>query len=162
MPQLSAPLTAWRLVSARHAGEAFDGEGARLYGGRWNHPGIPVVYTSATLSLAALELLVHLDPDVLPDDLVAIPAHLPEGVEVERFAGSDLPEGWRGQPGSQALKDLGSAWQQAGRSLALEVPSAVIPRESNFLLNPAHPAVRLLRVGEPERFSFDPRLQKQR
>lgn len=158
--KLAEPLTVWRLVSARHVDQALDGEGARLHGGRWNHPGIPLVYASATLSLATLELFVHLDPEVFPDDLVAVSVRLPAGVEVERLGPSDLPESWRDYPGPQALKDLGSEWQQAGRSPALEVPSAVIPRESNFLINPAHRDVRRFQAGDPEPFSFDPRLRK--
>ncbi|MFP3938718.1 MAG: RES family NAD+ phosphorylase [Thermoanaerobaculia bacterium] len=152
--------TVWRLTTARHAGRAFDGEGARLYGGRWNHPGTPLVYTSATLSLAALELVVHFQQETLPDDLVAIRARLPPGLRVGRLDRSLLPEDWRRHPAPEALKDLGSAWQRSGRSAPLEVPSALIPQESNVLLNPIHRAIQKLEIDPPEPFSFDSRMWK--
>lgn len=156
----ASPLVAWRLVSRHRAASAFDGEGARLYGGRWNPPGIAVVYASTALSLAALEVLVHVDPDTAPRDLVALRAELPAGTAVSRLVPSDLPAGWRAYPAPAALQALGAAWVRAGATVALRVPSAVVPREDNLLLNPAHPAMAKLRIAAPEPFSFDPRLWK--
>lgn len=157
---LPEPLTVWRLVAERHAAAAFDGEGARLYGGRWNHPGVPLVYTSATLSLAALELLVHVDPEEAPEDRVSIAAELPAGLEVETLGVEELPADWRSYPGPEALKDLGSAWAKAGRTTVLEVPSAVIPGEANYLLNPGHRDASRLTLRAPTQFTFDHRLWK--
>ena len=148
----------WRLCKRRHA--AFDGEGARLAGGRWNRAGTAVVYTSEALSLAALELLVHGDPGLLPADLVAIAAELPEGIAPERVDSGSLPKNWRRYPAPDALGQIGTDWARRLSSVALSVPSVLVPRERNVLLNPAHADFRAIRVGKPEPFSFDPRLAR--
>ncbi|MBI3030136.1 MAG: RES family NAD+ phosphorylase [Candidatus Rokubacteria bacterium] len=148
----------WRLSKARFA--AFDGEGARLSGGRWNHPRIPLVYTSSTLALAALELFVHLDPSELPDDFVAIPADIAASLQVSRIRPAQLPTGWRRFPAPQALADIGAQWARERKTAVLAVPSAVIPSELNYLLNPLHPAFKQIRVGEAAPFRFDPRMFK--
>src|SRR6476659_3221266 len=96
----------WRITSTRHAGRAFDGEGARLYGGRWNRPGVPVVYCSATLSLAALEYFVHLEPGLAPS-LVTLAAEIPASLAVEIWDIESLPADWRSYPAPERLKDLG-------------------------------------------------------
>lgn len=158
--RLVEPLTVWRLVAARHAERPMDGEGARLYGGRWNHPGVPVVYTSATLSLAALELFVHVDAEDAPEDWVAVPAELPVGFDVEVIRAEELPEGWRSYPAPEVLKDLGTGWARSGKTAALQVPSAVIPAEPNYLLNPLHPETARISVRQPAPFAFDRRLWK--
>ncbi|MGA9671505.1 MAG: RES family NAD+ phosphorylase, partial [Terracidiphilus sp.] len=76
----------WRLCRERYAGEAFSGHGARLYGGRWNSAGTPMVYASSSLALAAIELFVHLEPNQQPADLVSIAAELPAGEPAQRLA----------------------------------------------------------------------------
>jgi RES domain-containing protein len=146
----------WRLCRRRHA--AFDGEGARLAGGRWNRKGDAVVYASESLSLAALELLVHCDPALLPADLVALRAEVPESVAIRRVHEKDLPRGWRAYPPPPNLAEIGAAWIAAGDTAVLTVPSCLVPRERNALLNPAHGDFRRIRVGRSEPFSFDPRL----
>jgi RES domain-containing protein len=150
--------TVWRITSARYASHPFDGEGARLYGGRWNHPGTAMVYCSATLSLAALEYFVHLEPDLAPPDLVAAAAELPPGLAVESLEVEALPGDWREYPGPERLRDLGSGWIRSGRTAVLQVPSSVIPHEMNVLLNPAHPDFARIRLRDAEPFSFDPRM----
>lgn len=148
----------WRLCKRRHA--AFDGEGARLAGGRWNRPGTAIVYTSETLSLAALELLAHCDPALLPADLVAIAAELPDALAPERLDAAGLPRNWRRYPAPDALGQIGTDWARRLSSVALSVPSVLVPRERNVLLNPAHADFRAIRVGKPEPFSFDSRLAR--
>jgi RES domain-containing protein len=148
----------WRLCKREHA--RFDGEGARRAGGRWNQRGTPMVYASESLALAALEILVHCDPAMLPPDLVAIPADIPEAVRIEPLAEDRLPRDWRQLPAPDALAKIGTAWAQSARSPVLSVPSAVVPRERNYLLNPAHPDFARIRPGKPEAFSLDRRLQR--
>ena len=131
-----------------------------MYGGRWNHHGTPVVYTSSTLSLSVLELLVHLDDDDLAKDYVGIPADIPDPVEITLIRTTDLPREWRHLPGPQALADLGSRWAAARKTAVLAVPSSIVPHELNYLLNPLHPHFKRIRIGRPEPFSFDPRLGK--
>jgi RES domain-containing protein len=101
---------------------------------------------------------VNLDVEEAPSDLVLVPVDLPEEVGVEVVARGQLPLGWRKTPGPEALARLGSDWVRSRRSLALSVPSAVVPQERNYLLNPAHPDFARVVVGRREPFSFDPRM----
>jgi RES domain-containing protein len=156
--QSAPPRTVWRLTTAKYARRAFDGEGARLHGGRWNHPGTPVIYTAASLSLCALEYLVHVDPGLAPADLVAIAAEVAGSVRLAEIEASALPAGWRAFPAPARLQDLGSGWVRAGETVGLWIPSAVIPHERNLLLNPAHPDFARVRLLRPLPFSLDPRL----
>jgi RES domain-containing protein len=151
---------AWRLCSTRFAKTAFSGEGARMAGGRWNDKGIRVVYCGGSLALAALELFVHVDPGDLPDDLVAIQVTIPEDLEVERITVRSLPAGWRRTPGPETLKELGNAWVTRGSSAVLAVPSAIIPAEENYLLNPTHEDFSRVVLARPEPFVFDPRMRR--
>jgi RES domain-containing protein len=149
-------IRAWRIVRLARAAEAFTGEGARQFGGRWNSPGTPVVYTSAYQSLAALETHVHLQPRgslkfaVIPVDF--------DDAMVERIDEELLPAGWRGEPPGAATMTVGDTWAQGARTAVLAVPSVIVPQETNYLLNPLHPAFARIKVGEPLEFSFDPRL----
>jgi RES domain-containing protein len=152
--------TVWRIIPGRYADRAFDGEGTRLYGGRWNHAGTSLVYCSSTLSLAALEYFVNLEPLLAPPDLVAVPAEIPAEVSRSELDAALLPPDWRSYPAPERLQDLGSGWIRSGGSAVLFVPSAVIPRERNVLLNPAHPDFPKIRIGTPEPFSYDPRMWK--
>jgi RES domain-containing protein len=145
---------AWRIVKAKHAATAFSGEGARLYGGRWNSAGTSLVYTSGTKALAALETLVHLNPPVLLK-YVAIPIEFDESF-VETVTA--LTADWTDEPPPPSTKDIGDLWVKQGRSAVLELPSIIIPGEPNYLLNPAHPGFKKIAIGKPEPFSFDPRL----
>jgi RES domain-containing protein len=150
----------WRICKRAHA--AFDGEGARRAGGRWNPRGVAVVYASETLSLAALELLVHADPALLPEDLVAIEAEIPETVRVRRIEPEQLPRGWRRHPPPEALARIGAEWAAKLETAVLSVPSALVPRESNVLLNPAHAEFPRIRIRKPEPFALDARLGPRR
>lgn len=160
MMDTAPALTVWRLTSARHASNPFDGEGARRYGGRWNHPGTRMIYCSSSLSLAVLEVFVHLEAELAPPGLVAISALIPAGIAWEILEEEKLPPDWRSYPAPERLRDLGTAWVRSGRTLALSVPSCIVPRERNVLLNPAHPDFSRLQAGSPEPFSFDPRMWK--
>jgi len=113
-----------------------------------------------SLSLAALEVFVHFDTDVSPTGLVAIPAEIPEKVKVEHIDISRLPKNWRAHPPPQALKPIGSLWAARGSSVALSVPSALIPSERNYLLNPKHRDFQLIQIGKPLPFRFDSRMWK--
>jgi RES domain-containing protein len=151
-------LRVWRLCRRRFA--AFDGEGARRAGGRWNRPGVAVVYTSGTLSLAALEYFVHLDPEDRPDDLVAVPARVPDDLSRTTVEPARLPRNWRAYPAPEGLADIGRDWIEKGDTAVLEVPSALVPREWNYLLNPSHADFRRIEVGKAEPFVFDARMRK--
>jgi RES domain-containing protein len=152
-------VTAWRIVKARHATHAFDGEGARLEGGRWNSPGSPMVYTAGSAALAALEMLVHLGRGATLPAYVLIACSF-EQTLVSRLDPSRLPAHWRSYPAPPELQLLGDEWLKSNTSPVLEVPSAVIPTEPNYLLNPRHRHFNSVALSLPERFEFDLRLLK--
>jgi len=153
-------ITAWRLVRQEHGSKeaAFSGEGARRFGGRWNSPGIAVVYTSANLSLAALETLAHADRRRFERDYLTFRLHLPED-EVLLLDEAALPADWQERPVSQAARRIGDAWVKAQASVALSVPSVIVPVERNLLLNPAHPHFAKVVIDTPLPFRFDGRLR---
>ena len=151
----------WRICRAAFAAEAFSGEGARRFGGRWNSRGVPMVYASSSLALAAIELFVHLEPNLQPNDLVYVAALLPAGEPMRSVTAADLPADWwlaENFAGIEATRALGDAWMRAGGSLAMEVPSAALRPERNVLINPAHEAAKGLMVAQSQPFVFDARM----
>jgi RES domain-containing protein len=152
----AAPLQVWRLTTARHAATAFTGDGARRYGGRWNPKGRAVVYTAGSLSLAMLEMLVQDQP--LRARYVAIPVEIPADLAVRHIHAADLPPDWREPAGRDALRRLGAHWLARQETAVLAVPSAVIPIETNYLLNPAHADFGRIAIGEPAALVTDLRL----
>jgi RES domain-containing protein len=142
-------VTVYRLTSARFP--RCDGEGARLYGGRWNSRGRAVVYAAATQSLAALEILAH--TAALSEDYVVIAIDLPTDLAIEEVRGGDLPR-WE----LADTREKGDRWLELGRTAVLWVPSKVVPAEANYVINPAHPDFSRLRIAPPEPFRFDERL----
>ena len=149
--------TLWRLTKARYATTAFDGEGARLYGGRWNSPGRAAVYLAGSLALAALEILVHVKSQRELEGYVKICVEVPDGLTSDVGA---LPANWRRGRALDETRAVGDRWLGAGETLLLRLPSVVIPEESNYLLNPRHPDFGQLAIGEAESFLFDPRLKR--
>lgn len=149
--------TAWRIVKKKFESAAFDGEGARLYGGRWNSIGNPIVYTASSQSLAALEIMVHVSRPALLQKYVALCIEIPRNF-VETYALKKLPKDWLASPPPTKLQEIGDKWVRSGSSVVLAVPSAVIPGEINFLLNPAHADFATLLIARPRKFEFDKRL----
>ena len=153
--------TLYRITTQRfghHAEAAFSGEGARLYPGRWNSGGTPVVYTAETLSLAMLEMLVHIDEAMLTRRYVYFTLEVPEA-SVHPLPRAILPEGWASYPAPSATRHLGDAWLSKGETLALKVPSALNPVEYTFLVNPSHPQFSQCAISGPFSLSFDSRLK---
>src|SRR5579863_2956900 len=153
-------VTAWRIVKRKHARSAFSGEGARLYGGRWNQPGVSLVYAAESQSLAALEIVVHLDSPELLEKYIMFEVGIDASL-ITRIDLRQLPRNWRAAPPPLKVQKIGDVWAAARTSAVLQVPSATLPAEYNFLLNPAHPDFSKLRVGKPSPFLFDPRWKKQ-
>ena len=148
----------WRLCQAAQQATAFSGDGARRYGGRWTPKGLSAVYTAATQSLAALEILVHVDTDLVPNDFVLFAVDIPDAVRIERILPEDLAPDWRSEFPPQSLQACGGAWLQNLVSAVLEVPSAIIPDEYNYILNPQHSDFPLLLIHPSIPFVFDRRL----
>jgi RES domain-containing protein len=150
-------MRAYRLVKARHAALSFTGEGARLYGGRWNRAGTPMVYAAQSLSLAALETFVHFAGEERGIGFASFAIDIPDEC-VEALAPRELPGDWRAEAPPASTQDVGTRWQRQGRSVALAVPSVIVPSEACVLLNPAHPDTRRVVVHYPDAFAFDGRL----
>lgn len=134
------------------------GTGAKITGGRWNPKGLVVLYTASTSSLAILETLVHADRDLMPPDLCIAEIEIGDGYSVEKIDANDLPAGWQNYPPPDFLKDLGREWLLSGRSLVLQVPSAINPLEVNFLVNPAHDEMGKVGMGKVYPLTLDRRL----
>ena len=147
--------SAWRIVRAARVKTAFTGEGARVYGGRWNSPGTPVIYVSEHESLAALELLVHLTP---PHDQYLSFRLEWEDQLTEHFPVKNLPSQWKAEPPHFQTMQIGDAWVRTGKSVALAVPSVLSASEMNFLLNPKHADFKKIKISQPVEYRFDSRL----
>ena len=152
-------MTAWRITKRKHARHAFSGEGAREFGGRWNNPGTAVVYTAQSQSLAALEMLVHLDSADLLEKYVLLAADFDRSL-VKVVDASNLPRNWRADPPPAQVRSVGDEWVLGGSSAVLQVPSVLVPGENNFLLNPGHQDFARIGFGTPLAFRFDARLGK--
>lgn len=149
---------AFRISKRRHVDAAFLGEGAKLAGGRWNSPGAAAVYLSETLSLAALEVFVHLGVDAAAMEFVYFEVTIPDAITIARL--ERRPRDWAAEPPALASMNAGDRWLHDGHHALLEVPSVIVPTESNLLLNPAHPDARTLEISRPKPFRFDARTWK--
>lgn len=152
-----ATITIWRICAPRYAETAYSGEGARLYGGRWNSKGRAVIYSSESISLAVLEQLVHVEDPTVLDAFVVVSATVDENM-IETLPPTSLPDDWRAYPAPPSLKKIGDDWLSEARSLALRVPSVTVRGQHNYLINPAHPDFASIEASEPEPLDLDPRL----
>jgi len=148
----------WRLCRKPFAKEPLSGKGGLVSSGRWHTSPRLVVYASESLALASLEILVHVDLDIVPSDLVAMEIYIPAAVQIAHLTVSQLPRFWRRYPPPQSVQKLGNAWLDSRTGAALRLPSAIIPSEFNFLINPLHADARHIRVVKKKPFAFDPRL----
>ena len=149
--------SAWRIVRAARVNSAFTGEGARIYGGRWNSPGTAVIYVSEHESLAALELVVHLT--LIPPDDRYLSFRLEwEDKLTDHFPVKNLPTHWNAEPPGSKTMQIGDEWVRAGKYVALAVPSVLSASELNFLLNPKHPDFKKIKISKPIEYRFDSRL----
>ena len=147
----------WRLTASRYVDTAFSGEGARRVGGRWTPVGHSVVHTADSIALAVLETLVHVDASVMPAHRV-IAVDVPEAVPVTTIAAIDLPGDWQRTPPPSALREIGKAWLDAGETALMQVPSVIVPEESNYLVNPRHADFSRFEIHPPAPFEIDRRL----
>jgi RES domain-containing protein len=150
-------ITAWRIAKTRYASSAFDGEGPRVNGGRWNSVGVRVAYASESVALATLEVLVGLQKTSVLASYSLVSARFEEAT-VESLPVDSLPANWRSYPPPPESQAIGDQWVLEGRSLVLRVPSAIIEAESNYLLNPAHPDFEAITISDPMAYTVDARL----
>ncbi len=127
----------YRFCRKRQAND-LSGTGAKLVGGRWNSPGVAILYTSENRALALAEYWVHVHPSNLPTDVCLVEIEVPDTARIMSIPLSSLPENWRVGPSQISLRQAGDQWVLNKQSLILKVPSVVMPPESNYILNPAH------------------------
>lgn len=149
-------IISYRIVKEKHAHRAFDGEGARLYGGRWNSQGAAVVYTSDSLALCCLEVFVNLPSYELLKDFVYFKLSFDE----KFVRDADLQDGWNDRPISKVSQGIGDNWIRERDSAVLRVPSVIIPEGNNYLINFNYQDSNQIKIGDPISLDFDPRLKK--
>lgn len=147
----------FRIVQAQWSASAMSGEGARRWGGRWNPPGIAAVYLAESRALAALEILVHAQREAIRLEWNVIEVEISDDL-ISLANPADLPTDWRALPSSPGARRFGEEWLRHGKSVALSLPSVLVPEERVLLVDPLHPDFIKLRVSEPQVFRFDPRL----
>jgi RES domain-containing protein len=150
------------VVVYRIAGKKFikdlSGNGARSYGGRWNHKGVGIIYTSENRALATLECLVHVPLSIIPTNLSIASLEIPDDIIPKEISTSDLPVNWRHYPAPLELAEIGTQLTLANNTLLLRVPSAVVDQEFNILINPSHPDIQRVTISDIDDYRFDDRL----
>lgn len=146
----------YRIVKCLYADD-LSGEGSRLFGGRWNSIGKRVTYLASSRSLAVLEVLVHLNPLIIPKDYCLVEIEIPDNC-FKAIAADILPADWKDVSPPASLRQFGDDLIDRGEYLALQVPSSIIPEEHNYLVNPYHPLMKKVKVLRKQPFSFDQRL----
>ncbi len=148
----------YRVGKTRYA-EDLAGEGARLHGGRWNHKLTPCIYTAESRALAVLEYTVNVNIDDIPRALSFTYLEIPDSGMLE-VAEAELPGNWKQVPAPSSTKDFGTNLLKAAQSLIIKIPSAVIPNEYNYLINPAHPGIKNCKIKEVVDFVYDVRIKR--
>ena len=136
--------------------DQLSGKGSAIKGGRWNSPGIEIIYCSTNRSLAMAEVAVHLTIGTLPKDYYMIEIEIPNTIKYQTVL--DLPMNWNVFPHSSICKDIGDAFILESKELILKVPSAVTQGDFNILINPAHPYFKKVKIKKAKPYSFDRRL----
>lgn len=146
----------FRLTKAIYA-QPLSGIGAALYGGRWNSKGVELIYTAANRSLAMAEVLVSLPLTYLPDDMVMCTLRVPENIPIATVDPLVLPTDWNSFPATSASRAIGDDFVKNSQYILLQVPSVVTVGDYNYLINPAHPDFRKIKIHSIAPFPFDKR-----
>ncbi|QXV65060.1 RES family NAD+ phosphorylase [Mucilaginibacter sp. 21P] len=146
----------YRISNCRYIND-LTGTGARLYGGRWNSEGRSMVYLASSRALAMLEVLVHMQPLVTPSNFCIAEIKVPEHSMLTLEA-STLPTNWQDASSPAELKQIGNQFIQETKYLMMKVPSAIVPQEYNYLINPWHPDIKKVSILNTHPYSFDDRL----
>ncbi len=147
----------YRIARTGFAGD-LTGEGARLYGGRWNHKNTPCLYSSASRALAVLEYTVNVNVADIPRALSIASIEIPDN-SILSFTARDLPGDWRQSPAPSSTKDFGTALLKDAQALALKIPSVIIPDEWNYLINPLHPGMQDVVIISITDYPYDIRIK---
>jgi RES domain-containing protein len=137
-----------------------SGKGAALSGNRWNSKGTEIIYTAESRALAMAEVVVHLSLATLPRDFVMLEIEVPIGVSQKTLSLPDLPFGWNNFPHLISTQRIGDEFVQLSQTCLLKIPSAVVPGDFNFLINPRHSDFAKIQIVKQDDFPFDQRLFK--
>lgn len=147
----------FRLAKSKYCLD-LSGRGAQKTGGRWNSKGTSVVYTSESRALCTAEIAVHTPLGLLPKDFKLVLIEIPDSVKIKKILPNQLPQDWNAIPHSGSTQEIGDAFINEQKYAVLKVPSAVVPGDFNYLINPANPDFQKIKIVETENFSFDQRL----
>lgn len=134
-----------------------SGKGAEIHGGRWNSKGTALVYTSQSRALTFAEISMHIPLGITPKDYFLITIQILDTVDIHKLGEADLPADWRSNPHSDSTQKIGDEFATELKHLVLRVPSAVVPGDFNYLINPSHPMMREVTIANVEPFEFDSR-----
>ncbi|MDY7007939.1 MAG: RES family NAD+ phosphorylase [Cyanobacteriota bacterium] len=152
-------LIVWRISHKKHINSVFKTEASTCSGGRWNSKGTSLIYTSATLSLATLETLVSMEIENFGNIFVSIGVKIPDNFPIKQVDENLLPHNWRDTSPPAILASIGDKWLTAKTTAVLKVPSAIIPQEYNYLINPLHPDFERISIYPPQSFTLDRNLK---
>ncbi len=147
----------FRLAKAKYSHD-FSGKGAEKTGGRWNSKGVSIVYTSESRALCTAEIAVHTPLGLLPTDYEIITIELPDSIKIRTLAIKNLPSDWNSIPHSGSTQEIGDEFIRQNKTAVFKVPSAVVPGDFNYLLNPKHDDFAKVKIKKTEVFGFDLRL----
>ncbi len=147
----------YRIVSKQYSKD-LKGTGAGLYGGRWNPVGTPLLYTAQHRSLALCEMMVNLDKVHIKQDYDLIAINIPDRLAIKKVTSRQLPASWNEKRMDAETQFIGKKFVDTGKYIGMEVPSIVIPEESNFLFNPMHADFKKIKIVDQKKFIFDERL----
>lgn len=149
----------YRLTKARYQNAAFSGEGSARGDGRFHRRGARVVYAADVPAGALLEIIAHTEAHSrLRHDYVLFEVRFDPDEHLLAVPPEALPSGWRVVPWPAETQEIGIFWYERQTSVVLEVPSALVPRQHNYLINVTHPQFEELQIRGPEPFEIDARL----
>lgn len=134
-----------------------SGKGAEMYGGRWNSKGTALLYTSQSRALAFAEVSIHIPLGIVPRDYFLVSIQIPDTANILELPEANLPRDWRSNPHSDSTQKIGDAFAAGLQFLVLRVPSAVVPGDFNYLINPSHPGMSDVKIANVVPFEFDSR-----
>jgi len=147
----------FRLSRSKFAAD-LSGKGAEISGGRWNSKGTAMLYTSQSVALCTVEIAVHIALGNIPSDYKLVTLEVPDSITTKELSPDALPGDWKTLPHSNSTQLIGDAFIASGKYVLLKVPSATVPGEFNFLINPSHPGSKEIAILSVEPFEFDSRL----
>ena len=150
----------YRLDRLKRENQVLSGKGSEMFGGRWNYPGIPAVYCAENRALTVLEILAHLDKDHWPNDRIMVSFEIPDESMIHKMDVAELDSGWNSFPYTDSSQRIFGEFVQSNNHCILAVPSAIVPDEFNFVINPNHPKATQIRVIDKKAFVLDHRLLK--